>query len=145
MNVDISITDSPPADIAAHLSDELDQFNIDTTGVADRTPLAVLARDAATGRVLGGLTGRTSLGLLFIDVFYLAEAYRRGGLGSRLLAAAEAEGRRRSCRSAVLYTISFQAPGFYVKQGWTIFGEIPCDPPGTHRVFLSKDLTAGAR
>ena len=53
---------------------------------------------------------------------------------------AEAEARERGCRSGVLYTISFQAPGFYARHGWRVFGEIPCDPPGTSRVFMTKDL-----
>lgn len=50
--------------------------------------------------------------------------------------------RARGRRSAVPYTISFQAPDFYRKQGWQLLGEVPCDPPGTSRVFLTKDLAA---
>lgn len=142
MSFSVIVTDAPDAESVALISDGLDRFNADTTGVADRTPLAVLVVDAESNAVLGGLTGRTSLGMLFIDVFYLPESLRGHGLGRKLLAAAEDEGRRRGCKSAVLYTISFQAPDFYVKHGWTIFGEVPCDPPGTRRVFLSKDLTA---
>jgi hypothetical protein len=57
-----------------------------------------------------------------------------------MLAMAEAEGRRRGCGSGVLYTISFQAPRFYERLGWTVFGEVPCDPPGTSRVFMTKKL-----
>jgi len=56
------------------------------------------------------------------------------------LKAAEDEGRRRGCRAAVLYTISFQAPEFYARHGWRVFGEIPCEPPGTRRVFMTKTL-----
>jgi GNAT superfamily N-acetyltransferase len=141
MNLSVVVTDAPQAQSLALISDGLDQFNVDATGMADRKPLAVLAVDPESKTVLGGLTGRTSLGMLFIDVFYLPETLRGHGLGRQLLAAAEEEGRRRGCKSAVLYTISFQAPDFYVKHGWTIFGEIPCDPPGTRRIFLSKDLT----
>lgn len=141
MSLNLIVTDAPPAESLALISDGLDQFNVDATGIADRKPLAVLAIDSESKAVLGGLTGRTSLGMLFIDVFYLPKALRGNGLGRQLLAAAEEEGRRRGCRSAVLYTISFQAPDFYVKHGWTIFGEVPCDPPGTRRIFLSKDLT----
>jgi hypothetical protein len=61
-------------------------------------------------------------------------------LGSDVLARAEAEGRRRGCRASVLYTISFQAPGFYARHGYRAFGAVPCDPPGTSRVFMVKDL-----
>ncbi|HCT07991.1 MAG TPA: GNAT family N-acetyltransferase, partial [Pseudomonas sp.] len=57
-----------------------------------------------------------------------------------LLQAFEDEARRRGCRHAVLYTLSFQAPGFYEKHGWVRFGEIPCEPQGSCRVFLSKPL-----
>ena len=78
----------------------------------------------------------------FLDLFHLPETLRGSGIGSRLLRAFEDEARRRGCRNAVLYTISFQAPDFYVKHGWTVFGQVPCDPPGTSRVFLSKDLRA---
>ncbi|GAB2748162.1 GNAT family N-acetyltransferase [Kitasatospora kifunensis] len=138
----IVVTDSPaPADLAL-ISDELDHFNIEASGTADRRPLAVLVKDPETGAVLGGLTGRTSLGLLFVDLFHLPSTLRGQGLGSEILRQAEEEGRRRGCRSAVLYTITFQAPGFYQRHGWQVFGEIPCDPPGTSRVFMTKDLTS---
>ncbi|WP_327066135.1 GNAT family N-acetyltransferase [Kitasatospora sp. NBC_01302] len=137
---DIVVTDAPaPADLAL-ISDELDRFNTEASGTADRRPLAVLVKDPDTGAVLGGLTGRTSLGLLFVDLFHLPPALRGHGLGSEILRRAEEEGRRRGCRSAVLYTITFQAPGFYQRHGWRVFGEIPCDPPGTSRVFMTKDL-----
>jgi hypothetical protein len=47
----------------------------------------------------------------------LREALRRQGLGSRVLKAAEEEGARRRCTRAILSTLSFQAPGFYQRQG----------------------------
>lgn len=141
MSIDVVITHAPAAEVVSQISGDLDLFNIAMTDIADRTPLGVLAVDVATGQVRGGISGRTSLGMLFIDIFFLPADLRGSGLGTRLLAAAEAEGRRRGCKSAVLYTLSFQAPGFYVRNGWTIFGEVPCDPPGTRRIFLSKDLS----
>jgi hypothetical protein len=57
-----------------------------------------------------------------------------------LLQAFEHEARRRGCTNAVLYTLSFQAPRFYEKHGWVRFGEVPCEPAGSSRVFLSKRL-----
>jgi GNAT superfamily N-acetyltransferase len=101
----------------------------------------VLVKDAA-GKTVGGVSGRSSLGLLFLDLVYLPKTMRGGGLGQRLLAMAEEEGRKRGCKSAVLYTISFQAPDFYKRYGWQVFGEIPCDPPGTSRIFMTKELRA---
>jgi GNAT superfamily N-acetyltransferase len=101
----------------------------------------VLVSDPATGAVLGGLTGRTSLGLLFIDLVHLPDQLRGQGLGAQILREAEAEACRRGCQSGVLLTITFQAPDFYARHGWQEFGRIPCDPPGTARVFFRKRLS----
>ncbi|OLF54785.1 GNAT family N-acetyltransferase [Pseudomonas chlororaphis] len=122
------------------LGSGLAAFNEQRVGYNDRRPLMVELKDPTTGQVLGGVSGRTSLGVLFIELFYLPEELRGSGLGARLLAACEDEGRRRGCRSAVLYTLSFQAPQFYEKHGWQRFGEIPCDPVGSSRIFMSKTL-----
>jgi GNAT superfamily N-acetyltransferase len=134
------VTDAP--DTAAHavIAGGLNAFNDAATGVADRRPLAVLVKDPATHAVLGGVLGRTSLGLLFIDLVYLPETLRGGGVGRRMIAAAENEARARGCVAAVLYTISFQAPGFYEKLGYRELGRVGCLPPGTSRVFLTKAL-----
>jgi GNAT superfamily N-acetyltransferase len=98
----------------------------------------VLVKDAV-GNTVGGISGSSSLGLLFIDLVYLPKALRGGGLGSRMLAMAEEEGRRRGCRSAFLYTLSFQAPDFYKRHGWRVLGEIECDR-GASRIFMTKNL-----
>jgi len=121
----------------------LNAFNDAVVGYADRLPLHVIVRDGEGGAVLGGISGRTSLGLLFIDLVYLPESLRGQDIGTRMMALVEEEARRRGCRAGVLYTISFQAPGFYQRLGWRVFGEVPCDPPGTSRVFLTKDFGSG--
>jgi GNAT superfamily N-acetyltransferase len=135
----IIVTDTPDRRDAEVIGQGLAAYNREQTGIDDHRRLAVLVKDAA-GNTIGGIDGRSSLGLLFLDLVYLPKSMRGGGLGSRLLAMAEEEGRRRNCKSAVLYTISFQAPEFYKKYGWRVFGEIPCDPPGTSRIFMTKDL-----
>ncbi|MDP1108845.1 GNAT family N-acetyltransferase, partial [Klebsiella pneumoniae] len=84
-----------------------------------------------THQILGGITAKTTLGMAFLDLFHLPDFLRGTGLGSQLLQAFEDEARRRGCRNAVLYTLSFQAPGFYEKHGWVRFGEIPCEPEGS--------------
>jgi GNAT superfamily N-acetyltransferase len=135
----IVLTDAPEAGDVSVISQGLGAYNAEQSGIRDYKPLAVLVKDAA-GKTVGGISGRSSLGLLFLDLVYLPKAMRGGGLGQRLLAMAEEDGRKRGCKSAVLYTISFQAPEFYKKYGWRVFGEIPCDPPGTSRIFMTKEL-----
>jgi GNAT superfamily N-acetyltransferase len=122
------------------IGEGLNAYNDAIVGYADRVPLTVIVRDGDSGELLGGICGRTSLGLMFIDTVYLPESLRGQDVGTRMLAMAEEEGRRRGCKSGVLYTISFQAPRFYERLGWRVFGEVPCDPPGTSRVFLTKAL-----
>ncbi|GGA27050.1 GNAT family N-acetyltransferase [Dyella nitratireducens] len=137
----IVLTDAPTADELGAIRRPLDQFNLDACGIADQRPLALLVRNPMTHEVVGGLNGRTSRGILFIDVFFLPESMRGNGLGSRLLRMAEEEGLRRGCLTGILYTNNFQAPGFYKKHGWREFGRFPSIPPGTSRIFLTKELT----
>lgn len=136
----IEISDRVTPEITSCIAEGLDRFNDQQIGYGDRLPLAVVVKDPDSGEVLGGITGRSSLWLLFLDLFYLPEALRGAGLGSELLRRFEQEGRRRGCLSAVLYTISFQAPDFYQRHGWQRMGEVPCLPPGTSRIFMSKTL-----
>ncbi|WAS56780.1 GNAT family N-acetyltransferase [Burkholderia ambifaria] len=136
--VSLQLTDTEQPAARDFISRKLGEFNHAVTGRADTTALDVYVTDPATGEVLGGLTGRTSLGLFFIDLFYLPESLRGGGFGSRLLHDAEAEAKRRGCARAVLYTITFQAPDFYRKHGYEVFGEVPCEPEGAARVFMVK-------
>ena len=136
----ISISATIDAEVEQTLLDGLNAYNDAIAGYSDRQVLSVVVRDRDSQRVLGGAMGRTSLGLLFLDLLYLPAALRGLGLGSQVLAQFEEEGRRRGCASAVLYTISFQAPEFYARRGWRRFGDIACSPEGTSRVFMSKTL-----
>jgi GNAT superfamily N-acetyltransferase len=137
---DIVVTDVIEPPMREAIGGGLNRFNDAVTGTSDRRPLAVVLKDPESGEILGGAIGRTSLGLAFLDLFFVPELMRGAGLGSEVLRLFEEEGRRRGCRSAVLYTISFQAPGFYQRNGWRRFGEIPCDPPGMSRIFMTKEL-----
>jgi GNAT superfamily N-acetyltransferase len=107
---------------------------------SDNTTLDVLVRTDNSGEVLGGLLGHTSYRLFFLDVFYLPEELRGAGLGSRIIALAEDEARRRGCTAAFVYTVTFQAPEFYERHGYRRFGEVVCPPDGATRIFLSKTL-----
>jgi GNAT superfamily N-acetyltransferase len=136
----IEISDQSNPDAERILGNGLAAFNEGIAGYNDRLPLTVLIKDPNTRKIVGGITGKTTLGMAFLDLFHLSETLRGTGLGSRLLHAFEHEARRRGCANAVLYTLSFQAPGFYEKHGWVRFGEVPCEPAGSSRVFLSKRL-----
>lgn len=118
----------------------LEAYNKEKIGHVDRQALDVLVRDG-NGEIVGGIVGHTSLRLFFLDLFYLPKEMRGGGLGSQLIAQAEAEARKRGCTAAFVMTVTFQAPEFYERHGYRRFGEIACPPDGATRIFLSKSLT----
>ena len=136
----LTLTDAPDREAQKAIESGLSRFNTEKAGYSDHRDLAVLMSDPETKQVLGGLLGRTSLGLFFIDLFFVPDSLRGQRLGSRILKLAEEEAQRRGCRAAVLYTINFQAPGFYERHGYRRFGEIACHPPGTTRIYLAKTL-----
>lgn len=108
----------------------------------DSRPLMVLLRDEA-GAVTGGLVGRTGWSWLYVENLAVPPPLRGDGWGTRLLAAAEVEARARGCIGARLDTYSFQARGFYERQGYRVVGEIPDCPPGQTRFTMIKRLDMG--
>ena len=91
------------------------------------------------GDVRGGVVARAGSGALFINWFWIDEAHRRKGCGRALMAAAEAEGRRRGCGIVWLDTYEFQARPFYEKLGFKVFGTLDY-PAGFKRFFMQKAL-----
>lgn len=136
--ITLTATRDPRAE--AVVTGGLAAYNKDKFGRVDTRTLDILVRDETSGEIIGGLLGRSSLGLFFLDLFYLPAELRGGGLGSRLIAEAESEARRRGCTAAFVYTVTFQAPGFYERHGYRRFGEIVCPPDGATRIFLTKPL-----
>ncbi len=112
-------------------------YNTDNVGPANHVPLWLFARDA-DGRVLGGLRGQTYWHWCAIEVLAVAEPFRRRGIGAQLLAKAESVARERGCVGIYLDTVSFQAPEFYKRQGYSEFGRIAGFPPGHTRIWLMK-------
>jgi GNAT superfamily N-acetyltransferase len=102
--------------------------------------LDVIVRDDVDGKPVGGLLGHTSFGLFFLELLFLPEELRGAGFGSRIIALAEEEARRRGCTAAFVYTVTFQAPGFYERNGNHRLGEIGCPLAGATRIFFSKRL-----
>jgi GNAT superfamily N-acetyltransferase len=133
----IALTDDPDPHLEAVLGDGLTEHNAEMSRLRDWRALAVEVHDPDTGELAGGVLGRTTMGLFFLDLFYLPKKLRGSGIGSRALRMAEDEAIRRGCRAATLVTVNFQAPEFYARHGWEEFGRI-VSAPGVERIFMRK-------
>ena len=72
----LTLTDAPGDRAQAIIRTGLSDYNLEQAGYRDARTLAVLVSDPDTQEVIGGLLGRTSMGLLFIDLFFVPESLR---------------------------------------------------------------------
>ena len=90
-DVELEVAPELTAEMKAVIGDGLSEYNRVRTGYVDGRDLAVILRQAGTRAILGGLLGRTTLGLMFIDLVYLPDAARGRGVhhvsGARVLSA----------------------------------------------------------
>ncbi|MGY2064871.1 GNAT family N-acetyltransferase [Blastococcus sp. SYSU DS0619] len=129
------------ADLDARLSRELEAHNSAASGVADQFELTVQAIDV-DGELVGGLSGWTWGTCAGVAMLWIREDARRDGLGSRLLRTAEEAAAQRGCRQMVLSSFTFQAPGFYLRQGYVETGRTEGLPvAGQADVHFVKQLT----
>jgi GNAT superfamily N-acetyltransferase len=103
---------------------------------------AVLGARDGKGRLLGGLILQSYWRESYIELLWLSARARGTGLGSKLIREAERRARRRGSYLIHLNTYSFQAPGFYERQGYRRFGGMSGSPRGEQRHFYVKRLRA---
>src|SRR5689334_7566144 len=126
--IEIEISDCPSPEDADLVFRNLVGFNEVQTGPAAARELAVFARRDT--EIVAGLLGFTHWNWLHIRFLWVAEAFRRHGLGRQLVLAAEREARIRGCEHAHLDTFSFQAVPFYERLGYSVFGRLEDYPRG---------------
>ena len=140
---DLIIEEHPNPRDLDFVSDQLDAFNIAITGIDDWHALAIFVRDD-DGQIAAGLTGGTWAGYLEVRYLWVREDWRGQGLGRRLLLAAEQEARARGCTQVLLDTHDFQAPEFYQKLGYSVFGVFEGIGGRYNRYYLRKQLASDA-
>lgn len=138
---DLVIDDHPDPPDLEFLEDQINAYNVAVTGIVDWYPLAIFVRDAA-GQIVAGVNGGMWAGYLEIKNLWVREDLRGQGVGRRLLLAAEQEALRRGCTQVLLDTHDFQAPEFYKKLGYTVFGIFEGIGGRYNRYYLSKKLTS---
>ena len=73
-------------------------------------------------------------------LLWVHPGHQSKGLGSRLMRWAEERGREMGCASAVVDTMSFQAPEFYAKLGYLQIGTSEGYEGGASRHYFEKKL-----
>ncbi|MBV9827149.1 MAG: GNAT family N-acetyltransferase [Alphaproteobacteria bacterium] len=131
--------DPPPAD-SEFVAEALGTFNAPFLRNPAYSYFAVMVRDEANA-IRAGLVGNTYAGWLFIQYLWVDAALRRGRIGGGLIAEAEKHAVAQGCHAAFVDTFSFQAPGFYRRQGYREFARLDY-PPDHQRIFLRKQLNA---
>lgn len=135
----ISVLDEGGSDTAAALIELLKDHNQEFIGRAPYSTFQLAAHDAE-GQLVGGLLGEWRSYWLHVDILVVRPTLRGKGLGSALMAAAEAAARDKAYRGLFLDTFDFQAPAFYEKLGFTRFGVIRDYTHGYDRHFYEKRL-----
>jgi len=118
------------------------QYNMEKTNGKLKTPdieIVRVARDES-GTIVGGAYGYTYFSSLCLEVLWVSEANRGQNIASRLLLEVENEAKEAGCVIAHTTTYSFQAPQFYIKNGYELCGEISGFPDDVKLYTLRKQL-----
>ena len=121
------------------VNEALRKFNDKNVGPDNHVLLNIVEYDKDKN-VIAGILGGTYWGWMHIDILWVNENYRKQGLGSKLLQAAESEAKKRGCHSVHVDTMSWQAPDFYKKHGYKVIGQLEDIPLGNKKFHLIKEL-----
>ncbi|MGO2629038.1 MAG: GNAT family N-acetyltransferase [Enterococcus italicus] len=72
----------------------------------------------------GGIVYSSLYYIGYIDTLWVDEKFRNQSIGTKILSLLESKLREYGCELCHLDTFNFQAPVFYKKNGYEIFGEL---------------------
>ena len=140
MNLKFTLEPEPsPAD-ANWVIDRLVAFNESRAGSRSVQSFGIFARDE-DGKLVAGLLCAPHWNHLFVRAVFVAEPERGKGIGRKLLSAAEKLAQENRCDAICLDTFDFQAPDFYEKSGFRVFGVLEDYPRGHRRYYMVKILS----
>jgi GNAT superfamily N-acetyltransferase len=110
-------------------------------GLGDEVDLAIFVREE--GAVVAGVSGWTWGDCCELQSLWVQPSLRGRGLGSKLIAAAEAEAVARGCVQTVHFTYEFQARTLYERNGYKLVARVKNFPWGTDALWYHKWLGSG--
>lgn len=99
------------------------------------------ARDA-DGNMVGGLVGAHLQRWFFVKLLAVSPEARGGGIGAKLLAHAEHLAREAGLVGIYLDTFEFQAPRFYLREGYREIGRLPKIGDAPQRIWFAKEFNS---
>jgi GrpB-like predicted nucleotidyltransferase (UPF0157 family) len=102
-------------------------------------PFSVFIKDHKQN-VLGGISGATFYGSLYVDSLWIAPFLRKQGWGIRLMQEAEKIGKERNVRFVTVNTMDWEALPFYKKLGYSIEFTREGYDKNSKMFLLRKDL-----
>jgi len=122
-------------------------FNLDATdgrfnypGKDDPGLAFSLAIRSPRGEIVGGVNVSSVLGVMWLEVLWVAEEYRRHGLAGWLVLEAERIAHEKGCVGAGTWTFNWQGAPFYPTIGYRLNGIHDGYPFGITEHVLSKRL-----
>jgi ribosomal protein S18 acetylase RimI-like enzyme len=88
-------------------------------GLPPIQPFSLFIKDQKQ-TVLGGISGVTLYGSLYIDSLWIDKAIRHQGWGTKLTREAEKIGKEREVSFAIIHTMDWEGLQFYQKLGYSI-------------------------
>ncbi len=140
----ITISENATREEMGWLQEQLDHYRSEQTqGAYDQPGVEInLVIKDREGSVVGGVSASTVLGVMHLEVLWVADELRKLGFGRDLVLGAEKLGYDQGCISAQTMTFSFQAPGFYQKIGYKLLGVYDGYAFGITESVLRKRLSA---
>jgi len=126
MNVpEILLDETDDAAIKAPIKDGVRDYNFKYLGEWKTKPLTFYIKDAEGIIIAGALCRYISAELVDVDYFWVDKKHRGQKLGSKLMECIEIFAKRHKIHRIDLYTMDFQARGFYEKLGFALLAVIP--------------------
>jgi len=136
--VDLDVENDPDPRDLEFLETQIRREASTAMGLGDEAELAIFVRDA--GRIVAGISGWTWGDCCELQSLWVEPSLRGRWLGTRLLAAAEAEAAARGCSQTVHFTYAFQAGRLYERSGYELAGRVEGFPSGTDVLWYRKRL-----
>ena len=131
--------DKPDQKDQKYLDDKLMGFNGNRIkGYVFKSFLYKMIDDS--GLMIAGIDCIVGGGWLEIISLWVSEHNRKKKIGESLLFEAERTAKEKGCHSSYLYSYSFQAPAFYEKKGYKIFGILENYYQNHSKFYMKKRL-----